>query len=754
MPDFLVWNDAIAARFFTPQTAGRPVYLYVNSDLISAIGRSLGGTVDDFVAATKTGPEWATQDGLCQRAYQTYVGWRGRSLPYPPYIAYLALFVLAAGVEGDFAQHAYYPRLRLLIGLPEGSMLAGFERMFELWEDLEQWSVVDRRGELGIFRAKVVGGWIHVGYPIAQTILSESERRVLPRIFAAAAFDPTSPPPSDEIVRALRSHDTLLRARTRRLVDTRYDEEQFRLLIAEVEDELGEWNGEVEATGTETPDGALVSSQLRICTAVDLVARRATATLRFRLNRDFPEGAMVLEGPSLPSAVTCDEFAHGWSSVLQDDQGRPLNAAVFDWRNDLVLRENHLPWVFKLVGRSVRVFVEGTSEGLPGLVELFGIPGNRRFYLAFDGALWPRLESWAIRECVNFNDYGRLDGLPTGWHFASVERADGDTLIRQSVPILSFPTELRIRLVGGVRSEAGGSFFSFAPPAIVVDGGDGNEEVLCEGLRMSKSDSHYELPRSLPLETRISISVQRAGQLLARHSLYLTGQFRWQLRDPIVEFDRWGMPALSDSMEEPRFAGVTFSAQEPVYRQEQRGHPGPHTRYLRRERLRFSVAARVKDEVASADERSDGMFPLITNRKDLSLRRILEAYKFQPKLEKRHEQLKSVQDLAPMWLKNVARIEALVFLYFVALLVHALLEREVRRGMAREKLDRLPLYPEERECKAPSTERILDVFAPLQRHRLRKKGRLVQIFEPDLNELHRQILGLMRLPTALFRASR
>ena len=191
---------------------------------------------------------------------------------------------------------------------------------------------------------------------------------------------------------------------------------------------------------------------------------------------------------------------------------------------------------------------------------------------------------------------------------------------------------------------------------------------------------------------------------------------------------------------------------EPVYRQEKRGHPGPKTRYLRKERVRFSVAARVKDEIVAADECSDGMSPLITNAKDLSLKQILAAYKFQPKLEKRHEQLKSVQDLAPMWLKNVSRIEALLFLYFVALLVHALLEREVRKGMARQKLDRLPLYPEERECKAPTTERILDVFAPLQWHRLRSKGRLVEIFEPDLNKLHKQILRLMGLRPSIFRS--
>jgi transposase len=190
---------------------------------------------------------------------------------------------------------------------------------------------------------------------------------------------------------------------------------------------------------------------------------------------------------------------------------------------------------------------------------------------------------------------------------------------------------------------------------------------------------------------------------------------------------------------------------EPVFRQEKRGHPGPKTKYLRKERLRFSVAARVKDDVINADARSDGMFPLISNCRDLSLKQILEAYKFQPKLEKRHEQLKSVQDMAPVWLKNVARIEALLFLYFVALLVHALLERELRIGMAREKVESLPLYPEERECRAPSTERILDLFAPLQRHRLRKRGNLVQVFEPELDKLHRKVLALMRVPVAAFR---
>lgn len=189
-----------------------------------------------------------------------------------------------------------------------------------------------------------------------------------------------------------------------------------------------------------------------------------------------------------------------------------------------------------------------------------------------------------------------------------------------------------------------------------------------------------------------------------------------------------------------------------VFRQERRGHPGPTTRYLREERMRFSASARLNTAVIASDERSDGMFPLITNCRDLSLKAILEAYKFQPKLEKRHEQLKSVQDVAPVWLKNVSRVEALLFLYFVALLAHALLERELRRGMARAGVKSLPLYPEKRKCKAPSTERVLDLFAPLARHRLYKRGDVVQVFDPELTTLQKQVLRLLGLSPALFRS--
>jgi hypothetical protein len=73
---------------------------------------------------------------------------------------------------------------------------------------------------------------------------------------------------------------------------------------------------------------------------------------------------------------------------------------------------------------------------------------------------------------------------------------------------------------------------------------------------------------------------------------------------------------------------------------------------------------------------------------------VLEAHKGQPTLEKRFQQLKSVHELAPVLLKNEARIEAFFLVYFLTLLLQALIERCCvafpRAGLVATKLARKP----------------------------------------------------------------
>jgi hypothetical protein len=70
--------------------------------------------------------------------------------------------------------------------------------------------------------------------------------------------------------------------------------------------------------------------------------------------------------------------------------------------------------------------------------------------------------------------------------------------------------------------------------------------------------------------------------------------------------------------------------------------------------------------------------------------------------------------------------------------------------MRRAALDNIASYPEFRDCKAPSTERILEIFATIARHQLHHDGTLIQTFEPELTAQQQQVLDLLGLPHSAY----
>jgi len=107
------------------------------------------------------------------------------------------------------------------------------------------------------------------------------------------------------------------------------------------------------------------------------------------------------------------------------------------------------------------------------------------------------------------------------------------------------------------------------------------------------------------------------------------------------------------------------------YRQATAGRPGPDTRYVRRTKRGWRLEWQVDENMIAYDRKSDGMYPLLTNDRELSVKDAFAAHRRQPAIEKRFEQLKCVFEIAPLFLKNEARIEAFFCLYFLALLVQA-----------------------------------------------------------------------------------
>ena len=145
----------------------------------------------------------------------------------------------------------------------------------------------------------------------------------------------------------------------------------------------------------------------------------------------------------------------------------------------------------------------------------------------------------------------------------------------------------------------------------------------------------------------------------------------------------------------------------------------------------------------------DGIFPLTTNTKEKPVD-VFKIYKYQPRIEKRHAQLKSTLDVAPIWLKKNIRIEALMFLEFVAQMVAALIERALRQKMVEKKIDLLCSLPEGRTSKTPTIEQVLRLFQHQTKHALYDGDRLVKQFADPLTQVQAQILQLLSIPTAAY----
>jgi len=185
------------------------------------------------------------------------------------------------------------------------------------------------------------------------------------------------------------------------------------------------------------------------------------------------------------------------------------------------------------------------------------------------------------------------------------------------------------------------------------------------------------------------------------------------------------------------------------YRQSTPGRPGKNTEYRREVKARFDLRFEVDHAAVAQSAKEDGVFPLVSNDTRLTATEILAAYKRQSSIEKRFSQLKTDYQLAPVFLKAPHRIEAMLCVYFFALLVQAIFERELRRGLKEEGSKSLKLYPEERECRAPTARKAIDLFENVQRHEFfGSPSAEPQRFPTELSRVQKRVLRLLGVPSS------
>jgi len=156
-------------------------------------------------------------------------------------------------------------------------------------------------------------------------------------------------------------------------------------------------------------------------------------------------------------------------------------------------------------------------------------------------------------------------------------------------------------------------------------------------------------------------------------------------------------------------------------------------------------------QALQAEARTDGVFPLITNAhsRQLPKKQVLLIYKYQPYVEKRHSLLKTELEVAPVYLKKPLRAAGLVHACFLAMMLDALIERTLRLGMKREGLETLPILPEGRPTRTPTTARVLEMFTDVSWYEFERGGDIVT-FPIRLSALQKQLLRLLDMDPSIY----
>ena len=509
--NYLNWNNQIARHFFNPEKSGLRVWLSMGKDLVEKIAEENNSTYEDFIKAVNKGPAWV-QDStikIHRKAFETFHSWRCRSeLEYPPYIAYLALFVLPCNLKPEDSQSSsYYTRLNEIIGNEENPShpYPDINKTLALWEDLERWSLEDKKSEFGEFQVDIYGGHFYVGIPQYQVVLTANDKTKLPRIFQKKGWDSDSNPTEAEIITVLKEFKRDFSSKTSKRIEEGKDDFLFRL-TQRVFVELKEYDGET----IDTEEGQKSNKHGFIDLCLDEIIRlnkKAIFSFRCRRKEGLPD-----ENFKLKNNVSKWKVSTHNNSLIS---GKIENFDI-DWEKkfsaNFELSSFAEKYNFSYRGEKYKIFTSAEKFSISGWISGQRCTPEKQFYLAVHTSLSDKVHKWGKEECDRCQ---KLDftGLPENWDLFEVKGVKGDS-IKDTIPSLSIDEKPRIQF-DGIRHSKGNKFFHFVRPTVSIIGGMKQISTLyclvrnreAEPLTPSSEDKRvFSLPKTIPVGEHVKIS--------------------------------------------------------------------------------------------------------------------------------------------------------------------------------------------------------------------------------------------------------
>jgi transposase len=165
----------------------------------------------------------------------------------------------------------------------------------------------------------------------------------------------------------------------------------------------------------------------------------------------------------------------------------------------------------------------------------------------------------------------------------------------------------------------------------------------------------------------------------------------------------------------------------------------------------LSMTWRLNPKALQEWRQLEGVYVLKTSlpKRGHPLAKVMAKYKEQSKVERRIHHLKGPLAVAPMFLKNPERMAGLLCVMVWALMVLALMERQVRRSLKGKPM--YGLYPENRPSPAPTGPAILQGFASLCIVIVKHRGAITRrLAQADATQ--QKLLALLKIPPESLRA--
>ena len=494
---YLEWNNIISEYFFNPSKAGKNIHLYMTKTDIIHLAEQFNDVTEkeiwvDFTGAIRRGLPGSTGNVTAKAKYaygkRNLIKIDSVEIKYPPYLAYLAFFVLplTEGIGDAYSPNNYYDRLNEFLRANQINETIGTNDFRNnqincLWEDLGNWANDRKSGDLGLF--KVVpfknSNWIYVGKVFSQCIFPPRAIKRLSDLFLQSGMVPNSNYSSAEIKSYLLQYGSSILQLSNKALNTLRSEsnELGQSIIDVVNREYKKWTGEthedIEEGQTQRKKRNYTIAPLFLQFKVNTNDEEIIFSYRMYSQNDYPEDLKFGEHEDLYETI-------GWSKTL------PLEFK--DW---FELKDDFNKWIARFPERDVRLFVNAGTKQLSASywIETDVLSKIDPMYLLCKNEKSATIEEWG-KSFGNGNfKQEDFDGLPENhslfWFRNPIQSCS-------EIQMLTLCSEKQIELIGGLKVNFRTYINDFLPEIEVVNA-DGNEKVY---LQYKETDEKIYLSKN------------------------------------------------------------------------------------------------------------------------------------------------------------------------------------------------------------------------------------------------------------------